>query len=208
MRFNATTHEPAWQKALPAGHSSSLGQPSTAWGARWHERPNALLGGLPEQGGQVKMRCEDALQARGSSSANHLQRKGPRSCSATAQPPWGRALEPPAQDGDVRGHHAGSGHCAPWGYAGTAALIAPHNHTRRGGLAAGCQHLQSQDAILMMQLLPNTPPLPPAERLKAEASSRRVDSGRRGTGRPELVAQPQPLLRLLLQRCSRQKEAK
>lgn len=61
---------------------------------------------------------------------------------------------------------------------------------------------------LMMQLLPNTPPLPPDERLKAEASSRRVDSGRRGTGRPELVAQPQPLLRLLLQRCSRQKEAK
>lgn len=60
----------------------------------------------------------------------------------------------------------------------------------------------------MMQLLPNAPPLPPAERLKAEASSRRVDSGRRGTGRPELVAQPQPLLRLLLQRCSRQKEAK
>lgn len=59
----------------------------------------------------------------------------------------------------------------------------------------------------MMQLLPNAPPLPPDERLKAEASSRRVDLGRHGTG-SGLVAQPQPLLRPLLQRCSRQKEAK
>lgn len=59
----------------------------------------------------------------------------------------------------------------------------------------------------MMQLLPNAPPLPPDERLKAEASSRRVDLGRHGTG-SGLVAQPQALLRPLLQRCSRQKEAK
>lgn len=208
MRFNRATHEPAWQKALPAGHGSSLGQPSTARGARRHERGLVpSRGGLPEQGGQAKTRCKDALWARGSSSANHLQRKGPRSCSATAQPPRGRALKPPAQEGDVRGHNAGSG--VPHGLGSRwhrRPRSAARLHTVWG---FGCR--MPAPAIsgrcLKMQLLPNAPPLPPDELLKAEASSRRVGSGRRGIS-SGLVAQPQPLLRPLLQGCSGQKVAK
>lgn len=55
MRFNRATHEPAWQEALPAGHGSSLGQPSTARGARQHERGLVpSWGGCPSKGGRQR----------------------------------------------------------------------------------------------------------------------------------------------------------